>query len=622
MRNDHPPAPGSRLQMGLKLFLQTGFLFSVIMLAFFSLISWRQIQAAPVAYPEPHEEAERHGAPGAVPVAGPAGLGWPGESSGRGQGRSSLPEGIAGSSSPVILMYHRVAPASHGGGDGLRVTPERFAAQLQYLRSHGYTPVRLSDVVAYVRHQISLPPQAVTITFDDGYEDVYRYAFPLLKRYGFYATIFVVTGDVGEQNYWDQPAYAPRVLATWDELKQMADSGWVEIGSHTVTHPHLDACTSARVQWELSLSRQLIWQHLGKTARYLSYPYGAVSPLVLRLARRAGYEAAVTTIQGRAQALAGDPLLLPRIRVLGSYNLDQLALALDDPVTLTKPVVPTLRIRLARRLAGLSWPDLTGLGSGSAADAPLRYVPVQQKAVALTFDDGPRPPYTRELLDLLSLYGAHGTFFVVGEMAAQYPDLLREIASRGHELANHTYSHPNLMELSDAGVGVELSNTRELVRALTGVDLRLFRPPGGDWDGRVFRLVTRAGYRTVLWDINAADAQPQLLDLHAPAQMEQAGSAIAAHILARIRPGSIILMHDATPETLDALRILLPALRRQGYQMVTVTQLLDMGLGMRSAAGLWASSPSRRPLRTGAASPPVMPAKVKVQAHGQARHER
>jgi peptidoglycan-N-acetylglucosamine deacetylase len=185
----------------------------------------------------------------------------------------------------------------------------------------------------------------------------------------------------------------------------------------------------------------------------------------------------------------------------------------------------------------------------------------QHPWIALTFDDGPHPVMTEKLLAVLHQAHVPATFFVVGKMADRYPELVREIARDGHELANHTYTHPNLANLSNDAILSELDRTRETILRLTGQDTYLFRPPGGDYSRRMIRLTENAGYRMVLWDILTRDvegASPQMMRWR---------------ILRGAEDGAVVLMHSGIKNTLDTLPEVISLLQQEGYHFVTVSTL-------------------------------------------------
>ncbi len=230
-----------------------------------------------------------------------------------------LPPPERGEMEIPILMYHKVNPDPRTGGLGLRVPPEKFARQMEYLASHGFHTVSLTDVVDHFQSGKPLPPRPVVITFDDGYLDNYTYAFPILKKYGFTATVFVVAHTVGKTNIFDAGRQPVNKMAGWRELKEMADYG-ITIGSHTLDHPNLTRLSLAEARHQIKESKALLEAHLGRPVEVFSYPYGKYNHELARVVRESGYRAAVTTGQGLAGS-RDDPFTLKRVRVMGSYDL-------------------------------------------------------------------------------------------------------------------------------------------------------------------------------------------------------------------------------------------------------------------------------------------------------------
>jgi peptidoglycan/xylan/chitin deacetylase (PgdA/CDA1 family) len=184
--------------------------------------------------------------------------------------------------------------------------------------------------------------------------------------------------------------------------------------------------------------------------------------------------------------------------------------------------------------------------------------------IALTFDDGPHAGKTERLLEILREAHVPATFFVVGKMADRYPQLIRQIARDGHELANHSYSHRDMSRLSDSEVLTELEQTREVLKRLTGQEAYLFRPPGGDFSRRMVRLTSKAGYRMVLWSVLTRD-------------VEGASTVfMRTRILKGAGDGGIILMHSGMETTMGMLPGVITQLRSRGYHFVTVSTLYGM----------------------------------------------
>ena len=185
--------------------------------------------------------------------------------------------------------------------------------------------------------------------------------------------------------------------------------------------------------------------------------------------------------------------------------------------------------------------------------------------IALTFDDGPHPRYTREILDILDEYHIPATFFFVGENVSYYSDTAREVAKRGHEIGNHTYSHPCASKQSEKALRDELSKCDDIIQSVTGVVPKLFRPPQGSWNQRVYDIARERDYSVILWDLDTLDWAKTPSDK------------IAKYILENAKSGNIILMHDyhsgGCPTT-EALRMFIPNLIEEGYQFVTVSELI------------------------------------------------
>jgi peptidoglycan/xylan/chitin deacetylase (PgdA/CDA1 family) len=183
-------------------------------------------------------------------------------------------------------MYHYVddtPPDAGSDAAALTVSTAQFESEMDYLAENGYHPVTLGQVYACLAGKGSLPSKPVALTFDDGGKDDYSVAFPILRKHGFSATFFVITGYVGN-----------RVCMTWDQLRQMQAVG-MEIESHTVWHPDLRKVDAARLAGEMSQARTMLAKELGTDARFLSYPYGRYNNAVIAAAQAAGYQAAVTT---------------------------------------------------------------------------------------------------------------------------------------------------------------------------------------------------------------------------------------------------------------------------------------------------------------------------------------
>lgn len=187
------------------------------------------------------------------------------------------------------------------------------------------------------------------------------------------------------------------------------------------------------------------------------------------------------------------------------------------------------------------------------------------KRIALTFDDGPHYKYTGEILDILKEYGAKATFFVVGELAERYPELvLRELAER-HEVGNHTWSHPKMAKLTSDQLKNEILRTERLLNEIADYRPKLFRPPEGSFKKSSEELAEANDYTLILWTVDTRDWA------HTPVEQ------IVEMVENDTEAGSIILCHDfigRDSPTPDALRKFIPALLDKGFEFVTVSELL------------------------------------------------
>ncbi len=205
---------------------------------------------------------------------------------------------------------------------------------------------------------------------------------------------------------------------------------------------------------------------------------------------------------------------------------------------------------------------LQGLLFGGETEGRLWRGDPLRREIALTFDDGPSPLATPLLLAILRRYGAHATFFVIGEHARAYPYLLREMAADGDEIGDHTFHHPNLSSVDDATVAQEIAATVAVIERDAARRPRWFRPPGGDYTGAVVAAAGRAGLGLAMWTDNSGDwALP-------PAKL------VVEHVLAHAQPGGVILLHNGTLNTVQALPRIIAELRRRGYRLVTLSQLI------------------------------------------------
>jgi len=223
-----------------------------------------------------------------------------------------------------ILCYHQFTDAPRAS-HRLELTAAAFEAQLRYLRERNYHILSLAEVGAILDNGQPIPPRAVVLTIDDGYRSVYETAWPLLQKYRAPASLFIYNDFIGGGS-----------ALSWAQIREMRDSGLVEIGSHGKSHSSLsrlptdnsDADYQRRVAAELSGSERSFQDHLGEVPRYLSYPYGNSSRQAVQWLRASGYRLATTVTRGENPAYA-NPLLLHRTMIYSDHDLDDFARFVD-----------------------------------------------------------------------------------------------------------------------------------------------------------------------------------------------------------------------------------------------------------------------------------------------------
>ncbi len=213
---------------------------------------------------------------------------------------------------PILLYHHVDAPPSDGGWRSLFVSPRHFERQMRMLHMLGYKGLSMGDLDPYLRGEKT--GKVVGITFDDGYRDNLEQALPVLQRFGFTATCYVVSGLVGSVNKWDVENGLPASpLMGMDHLKSWV-AGGMEIGAHTRNHVNLCECDDATARGEIAGCKQDLEQALGVEVQSFCYPYGEHRAEHAEMARLAGYRTATTTLTARAR-LKDDRMRLPRISV-------------------------------------------------------------------------------------------------------------------------------------------------------------------------------------------------------------------------------------------------------------------------------------------------------------------
>jgi polysaccharide deacetylase family sporulation protein PdaB len=193
---------------------------------------------------------------------------------------------------------------------------------------------------------------------------------------------------------------------------------------------------------------------------------------------------------------------------------------------------------------------------------PIYSVETEEKKIAISFDAAYGDQYTPQILDILDGYNVKTTFFLVGFWIDKYGEVLEEIHRRGHEIGNHSTTHPQMSKLTVEEIKKELETTAEKIKAVTGKDPILFRPPFGDYNNKVIETAQQLGYYSIQWDVDSLDWK------------EFGVEPVVDRVLKRVNNGSIVLFHNNAKYVADFLPIILDRLIKEGYTIVPVSQLI------------------------------------------------
>lgn len=198
-----------------------------------------------------------------------------------------------------VLMYHHIQPggiAKQAGQSSLTVDNNNFGQQMAYLTTHGYTILFAEDLVNDLRNHTPPPPKSIVITIDDGYQDIYDYAYPILKQYHIKATLMIPTGLMNVSS-------ASNAYLTWGELKEMMASGLISVANHTWSHYAMGTKSADKDQFEVSTAQNQLLSNIGKSITIFAYPYGTGAAAVAERAvlQKNGIVGAFSTIGGTTQ---------------------------------------------------------------------------------------------------------------------------------------------------------------------------------------------------------------------------------------------------------------------------------------------------------------------------------
>ena len=401
--------------------------------------------------------------------------------------------------------------------------------------------------------------RVVALTFDAGANDA---GLPkitaTLRRLHVRATFFMTGHFAG---YY--PDWAKSVAARYP------------IGNHTMNHVDLNGLSDAQVRREVIDAQNAIGRATGRRPQPLfRFPYGIESARSLRVVNSLGYAAVGWTVDtaGWLGTSGGSSLGSVIARALGGLRPGAIYLMHvgsnpNDGSTLDADALATIITRIeARGYTFVTLPQFYAAARRTSPEAlalPVYCGAPHGRYVALTFDDGPGPS-TAATIALLRRFRQRATFFLVGRNLSAWSAMPRAELTVG-AVGDHTWSHPFLTRIAPAKVDSELARTQAALASVTGSAVRLFRPPYGFHDPVVDREAARLGMREVLWSLDSHDSYPP---------PGATAGAIVRTLAGRLRPGSIVLMHENLPQTARALPAVLRLLRARGLRSLSVPELL------------------------------------------------
>jgi len=229
-----------------------------------------------------------------------------------------------------ILMYHSISHSTNRKFKQFTVSPTLFAEHIAYLHQNKYTSITVTQFVNALFHKDSaLPEQPVVLTFDDGFADFFTEALPVLKQYGFVATLYVVTAFINGTSRWlNREGETTRSMLTWDQLIEISACN-IECGAHSHCHPQLDILPRSAAQDEIMQSKRLLEHYLGRSVSSFAYPYGYYTATLRQQIREAGYTSACAVKHGMSSEKS-DPFALARFMVGADTSLDALVSLLTE----------------------------------------------------------------------------------------------------------------------------------------------------------------------------------------------------------------------------------------------------------------------------------------------------
>lgn len=273
------------------------------------------------------------------------------------------------------------------------------------------------------------------------------------------------------------------------------------------------------------------------------------------------------------EELAGMKRLLNEVLNTASASYTPLRIKVEamvmNKVRLNSPLVRRCALALGLAVVTLAYVSMQGTPTVMAAvttrELPVYNVDTEEKKLSISFDAAWGTAQTNGILDILDRYNVKTTFFLVGFWAEKNPEYVQEIVARGHEIGNHSATHPHMAQQTQAQIREELRKCSDLVESITGTPTTLFRPPYGEYDDDVVRVAREEGYECVQWNVDSLDWK------------NKGAQDMINRCTKSVNPGDIVLFHNDSQYILDALPAILEYYQQAGYTIVPVSELLLEG---------------------------------------------
>ena len=362
----------------------------------------------------------------------------------------------------------------------------------------------------------------------------------------------------------------PAFAKTDGELLKTLDQNGYFICNHSYSHGNMSSLSKSALEKELTKAEEYVYNTAGiKMKKYFRPPEGTFSKEMLKNVSELGYKTVFWSFAYADWDNSKQKDTEWAYQKIMS-NLHDGMVILLHPNSATNAKI-LYRLITDIRAQGYEFGNLDQLCVSQYGEAQSGVVTGNAgfpNKIALTFDDGPHPVYTEQILDILGEYGIKATFFVVGSNAQQYPQIVSRILDEGHEIGNHTWSHKGMKNLSEKEIETEILKTHSFLKENFNYTSVVFRPPGGGEYQKAVEKCASLGYSYVLWAWRT-DAK----DWKCPS-----AESIASTVISTVKGGDIVLLHDyvaGVSSTPQALRRIIPRLLEQGYSFATVSELTN-----------------------------------------------